>query len=139
VEALFDAAAAALPASLAEIVIQSREPFVQVVVDVEVTRMVFGRICLIGDAAFAIRPHAAAGTAKAAEDAWRLSAAVERARGDVTEALARLEPAQLALGRQVLERARDIGNRSQFLGPTNRAIPTSPSGSTSRGDSSLAP
>jgi 2,6-dihydroxypyridine 3-monooxygenase len=138
VEALFDAAAAALPASLAEIVIQSREPFVQVVVDVEVTRMVFGRICLIGDAAFAIRPHAAAGTAKAAEDAWRLSAAVEQARGDVTKALARWEPAQLALGRQVLERARDIGNRSQFLGTYEPGDPYLAFGLYEPGDSSLA-
>ena len=32
--------------------------------------MAFGRICLIGDAAFAVRPHAAAGTAKAAADGW---------------------------------------------------------------------
>jgi 2,6-dihydroxypyridine 3-monooxygenase len=138
VEVLFDAAAAALPTSLAEIVIQSREPFVQVVFDVEVTRMVFGPICLIGDAAFAIRPHAAAGSAKAAEDAWRLSAAVERARGDVTEALARWEPAQLALGRQVLERARDIGNRSQFLGTYEPGDPYLAFGLYEPGDSSLA-
>ena len=32
--------------------------------------MAFGRVALIGDAAFAARPHAAAGTAKAAEDAF---------------------------------------------------------------------
>jgi 2,6-dihydroxypyridine 3-monooxygenase len=100
--------------------------------------MVFGPICLIGDAAFAIRPHAAAGTAKAAEDAWRLSAAVERARGDVTEALARWEPAQLALGRQVLERARDIGNRSQFLGTYEPGDPYLAFGLYEPGDSSLA-
>jgi 2,6-dihydroxypyridine 3-monooxygenase len=34
----------------------------------------------------------------------------------VVEALRRWEPGQLALGRALLERARDIGNRSQFLG-----------------------
>jgi 2,6-dihydroxypyridine 3-monooxygenase len=137
VDALFDAAAAELPASLAEIVIQSREPFVQVVFDVEVTRMAFGRVCLIGDAAFAIRPHAAAGTAKAAEDAWRLSAAVERERGAVPGALARWEPAQLALGRQVLERARDIGNRSQFLGTYEPGDPYLAFGLYEPGDSFL--
>lgn len=37
-------------------------------------------------------------------------------RGSVVEALARWEPGQLDLGRRVLERARDIGNRSQFWG-----------------------
>ena len=35
--------------------------------------MAFGRVCLIGDAAFAVRPHAAAGTAKAADDGWALA------------------------------------------------------------------
>jgi 2-polyprenyl-6-methoxyphenol hydroxylase-like FAD-dependent oxidoreductase len=35
--------------------------------------MVFGRICLIGDAAFAARPPAAAGTVKAAADGWALA------------------------------------------------------------------
>ena len=53
------------------------EPFVQLIVDVAVPRMVFGRICLLGDAAFALRPHAAVGTAKAAEDAWQLARALQ--------------------------------------------------------------
>ena len=35
----------------------------------EVPRMVFGSACLLGDAAFVLRPHAAVGTAKAATDA----------------------------------------------------------------------
>ena len=39
-------------------------------------RMAFGRLCLIGDAAFVARPHAAAGTAKAAEDGWQLARAL---------------------------------------------------------------
>ena len=77
--------------------------------------MAFGRVCLIGDAAFVVRPHAAAGTAKAAADAWALVEAVDRD-GDVPEALARWEPGQVALGRQLLERTRRIGRRSQFDG-----------------------
>ena len=137
VRALFEAATSTLPASLADVVTKSREPFVQVVFDVEVPRMAFGRVCLIGDAAFAIRPHAAAGTAKAAEDAWNLSAAVERARGDVVEALARWEGGQLALGRQVLERARDIGDRSQFQGTYEPGDPYLAFGLYEPGDSFL--
>ena len=39
--------------------------------------MVFGRVCLIGDAAFTARPHIAVGTAKACEDAWTLTAALD--------------------------------------------------------------
>lgn len=115
-ESLFAAARDELPEIIAETVIRSREPFVQVVFDIEVDRMAIGRVCLIGDAAFAIRPHAAAGTAKAAEDAFTLAEALKAARGDIPTALRCWEPGQLALGRQVLERARDIGDRSQFLG-----------------------
>jgi 2,6-dihydroxypyridine 3-monooxygenase len=114
VASLFELAESSLPATVAEVVVKSRDPFVQVVMDVEVDHMAFERVCLIGDAAFAIRPHAAAGTAKAAEDAWKLAEALQETGGNVVEALARWEPGQLDLGRRVLERARDIGNRSQF-------------------------
>lgn len=74
--------------------------------------MAFGRACLIGDAAFVARPHGAAGTAKAAADAWALVDALAR-HADVPAALADWEPGQLALGRQLLERTRRIGSRSQ--------------------------
>ncbi|MDQ3924011.1 MAG: FAD binding domain-containing protein [Actinomycetota bacterium] len=116
VEELRDAATAALPPPLAEVVLKTAEPFVQLVFDVEVPRMAFGHVCLIGDAAFTLRPHAAAGTAKAAEDAWKLGEAVREASGDVIAALEAWEPGQLELGRRVLARTRDAGRRSQFEG-----------------------
>ncbi|MGA8117516.1 MAG: hypothetical protein WCA46_28085, partial [Actinocatenispora sp.] len=53
---------------VAELVCAAREPFLQTIVEVGVPRMVFGRTCLVGDAAFAVRPHAGAATSKAAED-----------------------------------------------------------------------
>ncbi len=101
---------------IAEAVVSAPEPFVQVVTDLEVPRMVFGRICLIGDAAFAVRPHAAAGTAKAAADGWALAGALTAAGRDVPAALAAWERRQLALGRDLLARCREIGDSSQFLG-----------------------
>ena len=103
-----------LPPPLAELVRATAEPFVQVVFDIEVPRMAFGRAALIGDAAFALRPHAAVGSAKAAEDAWRLGEAMVASDFDVPAALARWEPGQLALGRRALERTRRAGDRSQF-------------------------
>ena len=105
-------ATARLPAVLAELVEQTAEPFLQVVYDVEVDRMAFGNVCLLGDAAFSVRPHAAAGTAKAADDGWALAEAL-RAAPDVPSALAAWEPRQLDVGRRLLERTRDIGRRSQ--------------------------
>lgn len=113
---LREAAATCLPGPLAAMVIKTTRPFVQAVVDVEVPRMAFGRICLLGDAAFTLRPHAAAGTAKAAEDAWQLAEAVHACGGDVIAALSQWERGQLALGRAVLARAREAGLRLQFEG-----------------------
>lgn len=109
-------AAGRLAPQFAEVVHRTELPFVQVIFDIEVTRMAFGRVCLLGDAAFALRPHAAAGTAKASADAWALAEALAAARGDVAAALPRWERRQLAVGRAVLERARRNGDKSQFEG-----------------------
>ena len=116
VDELRAAAVEQLPKPIAEVVVKSNEPFVQAVFDIAVPRMAFGRVCLIGDAAFAIRPHAAAGTAKAAEDGWQLAAAMRAERGDVIAALRRWEPHQLALGHTVMNRSREIGTRAQVSG-----------------------
>ncbi len=101
-----------LPAPIAEVIGRTENLFIQVVYDVEVEQMVFGRTVLLGDAAFTVRPHAAAGTAKAADDGWALAQALTE-NGSVVEALSAWEPARLALGRDLLERTRRIGWRSQ--------------------------
>ena len=103
-----------MPPQIAEVLHKTPAPFVQVIYDIEVPNMVFGRIALMGDAAFAVRPHAGAGTAKACEDAWTLRDALRDAGGDPVDALARWEPGQLDLGRNLLERTREMGDRSQF-------------------------
>jgi 2,6-dihydroxypyridine 3-monooxygenase len=110
------AAADQLAPPIAEVVTGVAEPFVQVVYDIAVPRMAFGRVCLIGDAAFAVRPHAAAGTAKAAADGWALADALTAAGGDVPAALIRWERGQLALGQALLARCREIGDSSQVHG-----------------------
>ena len=110
------AAAATLPPPLAEVALKTAEPFLQVMIDVEVPRMAFGRVCLVGDAAFSVRPHAAAATAKGADDVWALADALRSGDGDVPEALRLWEPAQLELGRALLARTRDLGEGAQFRG-----------------------
>lgn len=109
-------AAASLPPAFADLVRASPDPFVQVVVDIEVPAMVVGRVCLVGDAAFALRPHIAVGTAKAAADAAALAAAIRGSSGDVVAALAAWEPGQLELGRRTIARTRDVGTRVQVEG-----------------------
>jgi 2,6-dihydroxypyridine 3-monooxygenase len=111
---LREAAADLLAGDLAALVKATPRPFIQRVVDVEVERMAFGRVCLVGDAAFVARPHAAAGTAKAAADGWSLAAALT-CQDDVPAALRRWEPGQLALGRSLVRRSRRLGE-AQFAG-----------------------
>jgi 2,6-dihydroxypyridine 3-monooxygenase len=130
-------AAQRLPAPLVEVVHRTAQPFVQVVFDVGVERMAFGRVCLIGDAAFAVRPHVAAGAAKGADDALALGAAMRACGNDVPAALQHWEPGQLALGRHVLRRARAVGDSVQFDGTWTPGAPL-PFGLRERGDGSLS-
>lgn len=85
-----------------------REPILQPIYDLETPRMVFGRVAIMGDAAFVARPHVAAGVSKAAEDATALADALG-ADDDITAALARFESARLPVGRRIIQRARHLG------------------------------
>jgi 2,6-dihydroxypyridine 3-monooxygenase len=105
-------AKARLPEPFQAVVAAVDEPFLQIIYDIEVERMAFDHVCLLGDAAFAVRPHAAAGTAKAADDAWTLVKALD-GEGPVTDALTQWETTQLALGRKLTERNDRLGRRSQ--------------------------
>jgi 2,6-dihydroxypyridine 3-monooxygenase len=120
---LRETASRTFPAVMAELVARTEEPFVQVIVDVVVPRMAFGRVCLIGDAAFVARPHAAVGTAKACVDAWALAGALDEADRNVPEALARWEPAQLEVGHDLTRRTAAMGSRYQFSGDVDPADP----------------
>jgi 2,6-dihydroxypyridine 3-monooxygenase len=115
-------AAELLPPAAAELITRTPHPYIQVVLDIAVRRMAFGRVALIGDAAFAARPHAAAGTAKAASDAWSLAAALA-AEPDVPRALAAWEPGRLELGNDLLSRVAAMGARSQFTNTWDPADP----------------
>jgi 2-polyprenyl-6-methoxyphenol hydroxylase-like FAD-dependent oxidoreductase len=80
---------------MAELIEATEQPFIQKIVDVVVPRTVFGRVCLLGDAAFVGRPHTAGATAKAATDATSLANALREAKGDINEALLSFQSAQL--------------------------------------------
>src|SRR2546421_1463658 len=83
------------------------EPILQPIYDLETPRMAFGRVAIIGDAAFVARPHVAAGVAKAADDAAVMAAALDA--DDVEPALRRFEAQRLPVGRRIIERARHLG------------------------------
>jgi 2-polyprenyl-6-methoxyphenol hydroxylase-like FAD-dependent oxidoreductase len=84
------------------------EPILQPIYDLESPRMAFGRVAIVGDAAFVARPHVAAGVSKAADDAAALATALQ-ADGDVERALKRFEAARLPENYRIIERARHLG------------------------------
>jgi len=84
------------------------EPILQPIYDLESRHMAFGRVAIIGDAAFVARPHVAAGVSKAADDAAALVEALTAER-DVVQALRRFEAARLPENSRIIERARHLG------------------------------
>ena len=98
---------------LAQMVIRTPKPFLQVIVDQTPSQMAVGRVAVIGDAASVARPHAAAGTAKAAENGWQLAAHLQEFPGDVPLALSSWERTQLDLGESLVARARELGTTAQ--------------------------
>jgi 2-polyprenyl-6-methoxyphenol hydroxylase-like FAD-dependent oxidoreductase len=91
-----------------EVVRVAAQPFIQPIYDVAAAKMAFGRVAILGDAAFVARPHVAVGVAKAAEDALALARSLEQC-GDVERGLARFEALRIGVGRRVIERARHLG------------------------------
>lgn len=84
------------------------EPILQPIYDLESPRMAFGRIAVVGDAAFVARPHVAAGVSKAADDAAALTKALQN-EPDIETALKCFEAARLAQNYRIIERARHLG------------------------------
>jgi len=82
-------------------------PFLQPIYDLEVPHMAFGKVAVLGDAAFVARPHVGAGVAKAAEDALALADALEA--NDIENGLKQFEAARLPRGNKIIERARRLG------------------------------
>ena len=103
-----EAAARLLPPQLQEVMLLPQQPFLQPIYDLETPRMAFGRVAIVGDAAFVARPHVGAGVAKAAEDSVALVDALA-AEPDVPSALKRFEQERLRVGSRIVRRARQLG------------------------------
>jgi 2-polyprenyl-6-methoxyphenol hydroxylase-like FAD-dependent oxidoreductase len=96
----------------AELVAATPDPFLQSIHDLEIPQMAFGRTCLVGDAAFVLRPHPAAATAKAVADAMALAGAIAAQPGTPEEALRAWEAQQLPFGRRLARYSVGLGRRS---------------------------
>ena len=87
---------------VAEIFVRTA-PFFQPIYDLASPHLVFGRVVLAGDAAFVARPHAGAGTTKAALDAACLAASIRAAGDDLGTGLQRYERMQSPFGKALVE------------------------------------
>jgi 2-polyprenyl-6-methoxyphenol hydroxylase-like FAD-dependent oxidoreductase len=96
-----------LPAAISIVVEKTAQPLLQAISDMESPRITFGRVALLGDAAFVVRPHVAGGAGKAAMDARCLVECMES--HDVAAALACYEKTQHEFGTRIVQHSRYLG------------------------------
>ena len=108
IAAIRAAARILLAPQFAEIIEKTAQPFLQPIFDLSSDQIHFGRIVLMGDAAFVARPHVGMGVTKAAQDATILAASIEQY--GVTATAAEAYAAQrLPAGKAVVARGRKLG------------------------------
>jgi 2-polyprenyl-6-methoxyphenol hydroxylase-like FAD-dependent oxidoreductase len=104
-----------LAPQFAEMLEKTAQPFLQPIYDCCSPQMSFGRVALMGDAAFVARPHVGMGVTKAAEDAMALTDCIT-IHGAKPQALQAFEQMRLAPCTAVVERARLLGAYMQAQG-----------------------
>ena len=101
-----------LAPQFSEVIEKTAQPFFQPIHDLASTKMAFGRVALLGDAAFVARPHVGMGVTKAALDASALADCI-RAHGPTELALKHYAALRLPAGLAIVKRARDLGDHMQ--------------------------
>lgn len=102
------AADATLAPPIAALVKRTPQPFPHGIFDLESPRLTFGRVVLLGDAAFVARPHVGAGVTKAALDAQCLADVLADC-ADFDAALARYDAERREFGAALVARGRHLG------------------------------
>jgi 2-polyprenyl-6-methoxyphenol hydroxylase-like FAD-dependent oxidoreductase len=92
---------------VAEIFERDPQPFFQPIFDLDTSRIVFGRVALLGDAAFLMRPHPGAGTTKGALDAEYIADAISK--HGLEAGLQRYQRVQGAFGSGIVRQGRRDG------------------------------
>ncbi|MGB4117783.1 MAG: FAD-dependent monooxygenase [Polaromonas sp.] len=113
------AARGLLAPQFAEMLEKTAQPFLQPIYDCASPQMAFGRVALMGDAAFVARPHVGMGVTKAAEDASVLTDCIA-SHGATPAALQAFEEKRLAPCTAVVERGRMLGAYMQAQGQGNQ-------------------
>lgn len=102
------AARALLAPAIANIFARAEQPIFQAIYDLTSPRIAFGRLALIGDAAFVARPHVGAGVTKAALDGACLADALA-AHDDIASALAHFDRVRRQANEWIVARGRKTG------------------------------
>jgi 2-polyprenyl-6-methoxyphenol hydroxylase-like FAD-dependent oxidoreductase len=118
-----EAGARLLPPSMCAALARIDQPFLQPIYDLESPSMAFGRVALMGDAAFVVRPHVGAGILKAMDDAAALADALAETT-DVAAALRAYENRRIGVGRKFVAQARRLGSylRYRFATPEEQEL-----------------
>ena len=112
-----------LAPQFAELVEKTETLFFQPIFDLESPQLAFGRVVLLGDAAFVARPHCGMGVTKAAGDARELVRALSRTE-DIEAALRSYEQERGDYGRFIVGHARALGAymQAQLRTPEEQAM-----------------
>lgn len=102
------AAREVLAPQFAEVVEKTESLFFQPIFDLESSQLSFGRVALLGDAAFVARPHCGMGVTKAGGDAVALVRALSGA-SSVASALQAYDQERRAFGKFIVGHARALG------------------------------
>ncbi len=111
-----------LPPQFRTVMRMMGRPFLQPIYDFESARMAVGRVALVGDAAFVVRPHVGGGVVKGLQDAKALADALA-GHADVEASLRAYEASRIAVGRQFVAQARRLGSylKYEFASEEERA------------------
>jgi 2-polyprenyl-6-methoxyphenol hydroxylase-like FAD-dependent oxidoreductase len=101
-----------LPPPFAAAVKAERQPFIQAIFDYRTPSMANGRLALLGDAAFVVRPHTAMGVSKAAGDAIALRQHLSMSK--LPEALAGYDIERRRIGESIAAHGRQLGAKLKY-------------------------
>ncbi len=94
---------------LAAAIAATGQPFLQPIHELSSSRLVRGRVMLIGDAAFTARPHVGLGVSKAADDAAQLARVFAASGADFADRLHAWEQARLGFGQAAVRHSARLG------------------------------
>ena len=116
IAAMRQAARDLLAPQFAEILEKTALPFLQPIFDLVSPQLAFGRVALLGDAAFVARPHVGMGVSKAGEDAMALAACIAQ-HSATPAALHHYDAERRPAGLAIVQRARWLGAYLQGQAP----------------------